>query len=158
MDAEKLYPAHLRDTLRRVGLHKIAGAMLGCDEVTLKEAVAVIGAKAYFRRRETQKIAAGIDALEALTCAGEKTAASPSGEVLRALLRSGLPSAVGGAGLAVLPKILSHEQNAPSDYIAPALLGGGLGLIGGAAGAGLRATRANPESAAGIAAAIRNAS
>jgi hypothetical protein len=158
MDAEKLYPAHLRDTLRRVGLHKIAGAMLGCDEVTLKEAVAVIGAKAYFRRRETQKIAAGIDALEALTRTKEKTAASPSGEVLRALLRAGLPAAVGGAGLAVLPKVLSNDPQDKSSYIAPALLGGGLGLLGGAAGAGLRASSANPESAAGIAAAIRNAS
>lgn len=157
IDAEKLFPAHLRGKLRSVGLHKIAGALLGIDEVTLKEAAAVIGAKAYLRRREMQKIAAGIDALDALI-PGEKIAAGPSGEVLLSLLRAGLPAAAGGAGLAVLPKILSKDPRDKEDLIAPALLGGGLGLIGGAAGSGLRATRANPESAAGIASAIRGAS
>lgn len=157
MDAEKLYPSHLRDTLRRVGLHKVAGAMLGIDEVTLKEAVAVIGAKAYLRRRETQKIAAGIDALEALTGSSGKVAATPSGEVTRALLRAGLPGAAAGAGIAILPKMLSRDPRDQSGYLAPALLGGGLGLLGGAAGAGLRATRANPDAAAGIAAAVHSA-
>ncbi len=158
LNAEKLFPAHLRETLRRVGLHKIAGAMLGIDEVTLKEAVAVIGAKAYLRRHETKKIAAGIDALDAISHTGEKRALAPTADVVTSLLRAGLPAAVGGAGLAVLPKILSRDPRDNSGYLGPALLGGGLGLLGGAAGAGLRATRANPEAGAGIAQAIRSAS
>ena len=157
IDVEKLFPAHLRGTLQRAGLHKIAGAMLGVDEVTLKEAVAVVGAKAYLRRRETQKIAAGIDAFAAITHQGEKQAASPQAQVLMSLLRSGLPAAVGGAGLAVLPKVLSNDPRDDRGYLAPALLGGGLGLLGGAMGTGLRAAKNNPGSAAGIAQAIKNA-
>lgn len=155
IDAERLFPAHLRDTLRCANLHKIAGAMIGVDEVTLKEAATVIGARAYLRRRETQKIAAAIDALANLD--GIKTAASPGGEVARALLRAGLPAAAGGAGIAMLPQVLSREPTDTSHLITSGLLGGGLGLLGGAGGAGLRAVGANPESAASVAQAVRGA-
>jgi len=157
VDAEKLYPAHLRDTLRRTGLHKIAGAMLGIDEVTLKEAAAVIGAKAYLRRRETQKIAAGIDALAAIVGGQDKTAASPQTEVALAMLRAGLPAAVGGAAIAGLPKMLSNDPRTQQEAGGAALFGAGAGLLGGAATTGLRAVRSNPGAAAGITEAVRAA-
>lgn len=55
------------NVLQRAGLHKVAGAMLDVPELTIKEAVAMIGAKAHLRRRETQKIATGLEDLAALT-------------------------------------------------------------------------------------------
>jgi hypothetical protein len=53
--------------VRSQGLHKIAGAMVGVDEVTVKDAAQIIGTKAHLRRREFQKISAGIAALAAVT-------------------------------------------------------------------------------------------
>jgi len=155
LDTEKLFPAHLRDTLRSAGLHKIAGAMLGIDEVTLKEAVAVIGAKAYLRRCETKKVAAGIDALATLL--GDKTA-NVTGSVGGSLLRAGLPSALGGAGIAMVPQLMSKDPVSVGDLVSSGVLGGTLGLAGGAAGAGMRASKANPEAAAEVMHAIRSAS
>ena len=113
-DAEKLFPEHLRETLRRTGLHKIAGAMLNVDEVTIKEAVAVIGAKAFLRRRETQKIAAGIEALAALT--GEKTAGPglPWGTMLS---RSVAPALLGGAAATLPHMIMSPQPTDPDEMM-----------------------------------------
>ena len=53
--------------LQRTGLHKVAGALLDIPELTIKEAVALVGAKAHLRRREMQKIATGLEDLAALT-------------------------------------------------------------------------------------------
>lgn len=138
-DAERLYPAHLRDTLKRVGLHKVAGAMWGVDEMTIKEAVAVIGAKAYLHRRGNQKIAAGIDALEALT--GEKSANSPMAELTGALLHRGLPMAAGGAAISAIPKLISGEPFEASDLAVPAALG----LVGGVGNAAYKGLKRNPH-------------
>lgn len=138
-DAEKLFPEHLRETLRRTGLHKVAGAMLGIDEVTLKEAVAVIGAKAYFRRRETQKIAAGIDAFAVLT--GEKVAENPLLDLGGTLLRRGLPMAALTTGISTIPKLIRGEPIQGEDLALPAVAG----LLGGAGSAAYKGLKANPH-------------
>lgn len=59
-------PAGL-NALRTQGLHKIAGAMAGVPELTLKEASMILGTKARLRRQEFRKIAAGLVALSAVT-------------------------------------------------------------------------------------------
>jgi hypothetical protein len=137
-DAEKLFPEHLRETLRRTGLHKVAGAMLGIDEVTLKEAVAVIGARAYLQRHENQKIAAGIKAFAELT--GEKVAENPMLDLGGALLRRGLPMAALTTGVSLAPKLLHGEHIDATDALLPAAAG----LIGGAGAAGYRGLKNNP--------------
>jgi hypothetical protein len=128
-DAEKLYPEHLRDTLKRVGLHKVAGAMLNVDEVTIKEAVAVIGAKAFMRRREMQKIADGINALAALS--GEKTAGPglPWGTMLS---KSVAPALLGGAAATLPEMIMSQQPTNPDEMMKRFALGAALGGFGGA--------------------------
>ena len=138
-DAEKLFPEHLRETLRRSGLHKVAGAMLGIDEVTLKEAAAIIGAKAYLRRRETQKIATGISAFAALT--GEKVAENPLMDLGSALLKRGLPMAGLSAGITLAPKLLRGEPIEATDALLPAAAG----LIGGAGYGAYKGLQANPH-------------
>lgn len=55
------------NAVKTQGLHKIAGAMVGVDEVTVKDAAQIIGAKARLRRREFAKIAEGIAALATVT-------------------------------------------------------------------------------------------
>lgn len=55
------------DVLRRAGLHKVAGALVGCGEMGLREAVTTVSAKAYVRRKTAVKIAEGIAAFDALT-------------------------------------------------------------------------------------------
>jgi hypothetical protein len=60
----------LLEIVKNAGLHRVVGAMEGLDEMTLKEAVAILGAKAYAQRVENTKIAEGLAALAALT--GEK--------------------------------------------------------------------------------------
>lgn len=62
-------PATLR-VIKEAGLHRVVGAMEGVDELGLKEAVCLIGARAYAQRIENAKIAQGLADLAALT--GEK--------------------------------------------------------------------------------------
>ena len=54
------------ETIRTVGLHKVAGAMHGVDEMTAPIAAGIIGAKAYMRRKSAQLIASGLVSLAAL--------------------------------------------------------------------------------------------
>ena len=54
-------------TIQQAGLHKIAGAMAGVDESTVKTAAQIIGTKARLRRSEFKKIAEGIQALDTVT-------------------------------------------------------------------------------------------
>lgn len=118
------------DTLRRTGLHKIAGAMMGIDELTIKEAVGIIGARAYQRRAEMKKIAAGLVALAEVT--GEKTAANPMWE---ALLHRGLMPAVAGGAIATLPSLMSSQPTDTQDLLTNFGMGAALGGVGGMANA-----------------------
>ncbi len=143
-------PRHLA-VLQRTGLHKIAGVMAGFDELTVKEAVAVVGAKAHLRRREMHKIAQGLHALAVL--AGEKLAGDPWHELLG---RAAFPAAA-GAGIALASRAMSPEPMDQSD----AVMSGGTGaMLGGVAGAGAglaRALRTNPNLANQLAQALRGA-
>jgi hypothetical protein len=85
MTLDDLIPPHVTTAVHDLGLHKVAGAMLGVPELTLKEAVAVIGAKAYLQRKEARSIADGIASYAALI--GEKVAENPA---LMALLQRNL--------------------------------------------------------------------
>jgi len=142
-DAEMLFPAHIRDTLKHVGLHKIAGAMFNIDEITIKEAAAIIGAKAYLHRRENQKIAAGLEALSALT--GEKLAGNPMMDLGATLLRRSAPAALGGMALTTVPKLLSGDPVTMNDLLAPAAIGGLGGLMGGMGATSYRTFKDNPH-------------
>lgn len=55
------------EAVKTQGLHKVAGAMIGVDEVTIKDAAQIIGTRARLRRSEFAKIADGIRALAAVT-------------------------------------------------------------------------------------------
>jgi hypothetical protein len=141
-------PANL-EVLQREGLHKLAGALTGFDELTLKEAVAIVGGKALLRRRERHKIAQGLHDLALLT--GEKHAGDPWHELLG---RAAFPAAA-GAGIALASRALSPMPMDQND----ALMSGGTGaLLGGVAGAGAGlagALRRSPELAAQLARALR---
>lgn len=110
------------ETLRRTGLHKVAGAMAGTDELTIKHAVSLIGTKAYQRRRETQKIAAGLKALADLT--NEKVADTVWGP----LMQKAMGPAVLGMGAAALPAIMSHQELDPMQIAMGGVLGGTVGM------------------------------
>ena len=72
MTIDDLIPCHTVAVVAAAGLHKIAGAMHGIDEMTLPAAIGSIGARAYARRKEARAIVDGITSYAALT--GEKTA------------------------------------------------------------------------------------
>lgn len=142
---ESLIPERNRETLRRVGLHKIAGAMAGTDELTLKEATALLGAKAYLQRKEREKIAAGIAALAALQ--GEKLADSLPGTLLR---QSAWPAA-GGALAAIMPRLVSDEPVRTEDLYLPAILGATITGMGSAGLSLANAARRNPAASEALA-------
>ncbi len=58
------------EVIKRAGLHRVVGVMEGVGELTLKEALCAIGAKAFLQNAENAKIAQGLADLAALT--GEK--------------------------------------------------------------------------------------
>lgn len=60
MKIENLIPLATIQKVANVGLHTITGAMFGVPEITFKEAAAIIGTKAYMRRKEARAIANGI--------------------------------------------------------------------------------------------------
>jgi len=146
---ENFIPPQNLEVLQRGGLHKLAGALTGFDELTLKEAVAILGGKALMRRRERHKIAQGLDDLAVL--AGEKRAGDPWHELLG---RAAFPAAA-GAGIALASRAMSPLPMDHND----ALMSGGTGaLLGGVAGAGAglaHVFRRNPELAAQVARALR---
>lgn len=136
------------NTLRLAGMHKVAGAMLGLDELNIKEAAREIGRRAFLRRADAKKIASGIEALAELN--GEKIAS-----VLPALLSRQAGPALLGAGAAVLPDLLSHEGPLDNDALMrKALMGGALGMGAGALHTGHKALQANPHLEHGMADAI----
>lgn len=135
MTLDDLIPPTVTRVVAEAGLHKIAGAMAGVPEMNLKEAVAVIGTKAWFRRKEARAIADGISAYGALV--GEKIAENPA---LSALLRRSVMPALGGAAIASVPHLLSDDPNKGS--VMPAL---GIGALLGGAGGAIRDVGALPH-------------
>jgi hypothetical protein len=134
-------------TMRTAGLHKVAGVMLGVEELTMKEAAREIGRRAFMRRAETKKIAAGIEALAELN--GEKT-----GGVLSELLkRQAVPTMI-GAGAAALPDLLAPGPVDQDRMMQHMLLGGGLGALGGAAHLHGKVMDANPNIASQLSDAV----
>ena len=132
MTLDDLIPAHVTATVAEQGLHKIAGAMLGVPELSVKEAVAVIGMKAYLRRKEARAIVDGIAAYATLT--NEKVAENPA---LMALLRRAAIPAAAGAGIATIPHLMSQD---PQEHSLRAMLPSmGIGALVGGAGGGLAA-------------------
>lgn len=122
MNLEDFVPAATREALANHGLHKVAGAMYGVDELSIKEAARLIGTRAYLRRKEARVIATGLAALGTVT--NEKVAENP---LLMALLRRSVMPAALGAGVAAVPHILSDDPNKGSplpSMAAGALLGG----------------------------------
>ena len=137
MTLDDLIPPHVTATVRAAGLHKVAGAMLGVPELTVKEAMFVLGAKAYLRRKEARSIADGIAAYASLT--GEKIAENPA---MMAMLRRAAMPALMGAGIAAAPQLLSNDPMQQHQSMLPAL---GMGaLMGGSAGM-LRSVHGLPE-------------
>lgn len=87
MTLDDIIPRHVVETVARVGLHKIAGAMNGIDEMTLPAAIGILGAKSYLRRKEARAIADGIASYAVLS--GTKVAEDPS--LVEALRRIVVP-------------------------------------------------------------------
>lgn len=133
--------------IQQQGLHKVAAAMNDVEVFNIKEAARIVGTKAYIQRQETKKIAAGIEALAALH--GEKT-----GGVLTELLsRQAVPGMIGAAG-AVIPDLMSGQPVDQDAMMRHALMGGALGVGGGALAHGGRVLRQNPQLAQDFARAI----
>ena len=133
-----LIPAATINTVAAVGLHKIAGAMMGVDELTIKEAVTALGTKAYIRRKQASAIAEGAAAL--LTLSGTKVAGN---EALLELLKRSVMPAVGGAAISTVPHLLSRDPNEQTlEAMLPSMgVGGLLGGMGGGMSALSKATR-----------------
>lgn len=127
MTLDDLIPPYVTAVVAEQGLHKIAGAMLGVPELSIKEAVSVIGMKAFMRRKEGRAIADGIAAYATLT--NEKIAENPA---LMALLRRAAIPAAAGAGIAAMPHFLSNDPYEQQKSVLPAMLTGG--LMGGMGG------------------------
>ena len=139
---DDLIPAFTRETVAAVGLHKIAGAMAGIPELTIKEAVATIGAKAYIRRKQARAVADGAAALEILS---NKTAAG--NPALMALLKKSIMPAALGAGVATVPHLLSRDPNEQNmEAMLPSM---GVGALLGGASGGLSALNSATRGANG---------
>lgn len=139
MNLEDLVPAATRAALASHGLHKVAGAMYGVEEMNIKEAARLLGAKAFLRRKEARVIATGLAALGTVT--GEKIAENP---LLMALLRRAAMPAALGAGIGGVAHMMNDDPNK----------GGPLGAMGagallGGVGGGLNALGAVGRSQVG---------
>ena len=115
--------------LQKAGMHKVAGALNGVEEMTIKEGIALIAAKFHIKRAEARDISAGLASLEALRT--EKTAEMP----WMPLLAKALPgAALGGLGAYIASP--DEDPNDPRSHdkmmrnvAYSALAGGGLGLL-----------------------------
>jgi hypothetical protein len=129
MTIDDLIPPHVIKAVRDHGMHKVAGAMHGVPELTIKEATYILGAKAYMRRKEARSIVDGIVAYATLT--NEKVADNAA--LMALLRRAAVPAAV-GAGIAAAPRLLSNDPYEQQKSIIPSL---GIGaLLGGLTGVG----------------------
>lgn len=139
---DKLVPQNLIDVVRRAGLHKVAGAMAGVDEITIKEAVRIIGEKAFIRRKQAGLIATGLAAFAELR--GEKIAN------FNELLSRSFRPALAGAGLAMIPDLMQEGPINADKALQHALVGGALGGMGGAARNVQLAAKNNPAAWEGL--------
>ena len=109
MTLDDLIPRHVTEAVASLGLHKIAGEMVGVDELTLGHALASLGQKAYIRRKQAAAIVDGILSYAALT--GEKIAGN---ELLEEMLsHAGVPAAA-GAGIGYLAHNSAHGNDQSS--------------------------------------------
>lgn len=110
--------------LSKTGLHKTAGAMVGVPELTIKQAVTILGMKLRQKRAEDALIHDGIQALGELR--GEKVAAGLQLQRWLPHVSQGLPAALlgGGIGYALAP----DDPQAENKYLTRGAL---LGLLGG---------------------------
>jgi len=67
MNINDLIPVELQEAVATHGLDKIAAAMADVPVMDMPHAIGLIGAKAYFRRKEARSIADGLAAYAALT-------------------------------------------------------------------------------------------
>ena len=126
MDITRFFSPTALHVLRHEGLHKVAGAMHGCEEMTLKDGVAHLIERAYVKSAEARIIRDGIESLAVLR--NEKTAEG----VLTPAMISALFPALLGAGVGYA----SADQNDPDDptkahraMITGGLIGGGAGIL-----------------------------
>ena len=157
MNLDDLIPPAVTNAVARLGLHKIAGAMLGEPELTIKEATYVLGAKAYLRRKEARSIVDGIAAYGSLT--NVKVADNTA---LLALLRRAALPAIAGAGIAAVPQFIANQtprydpmtgSRLPPQSVIPSM---GIGaLLGGIAGLGRGVQMMHPEASEHLSSALR---
>jgi hypothetical protein len=134
LHVEQLVSPEALTALRSAGLHKVAAAMAGVDELDLNTAVRLIGEKAYTRRKEAAEIANGLGALAAIN--NEKVAWMP-------VIEKAIVPGLAGATIAALPRMLSSGPVNPDDVMSDALTG----LVAGGALGGIGAlNRAGQES------------
>lgn len=127
MTLDDLIPPTVTQAVADLGLHKVAGAMLGVDELDLPTALRALGERAYRQRKEARAIVDGIAAYAVVT--NEKIAENPA---LMALLQRAAVPAAAGAGLAAIPKLLSSDPYERQQSLLPSM---GIGaLLGGAGG------------------------
>lgn len=129
MNLNDLIPPSVTAAVADLGLHKVAGAMLGVPELNLDVAIRTLGERAYLRRKEARAIADGIAAYAVVT--GEKIAENPA---IMALLRRAAMPALAGAGIAAAPQMLSDDPMQQHKSMMPAMgIGALLGGLGGIA-------------------------
>ena len=138
VNLDNLVPARAIAAIKTAGLHRITGIMAGFDEINIKTAAGLIGARAYMRRKQAALMAEGIGALTLVR--GEKLAGGWE-ELLR---RSFLP-AVAGAGIATVPDLLQDGPLNTDRALEHAIIGGGLGLAGGVGHGIYSAGKNNPR-------------
>jgi hypothetical protein len=126
------------NVLAEAGLAKVAGAMYGHDEMTMREAFTEIGRRSFIKRAEQRGIADGIRAFAALT-GQEKNAA------LERLLRPGsMAMPLLGAGMMAGPEMMSDGPVDWHSVLKKGLVGGAAGMVGGGIANLERTLKANP--------------
>ena len=111
--------------IRQHGLHKVAGAMHGYDELTIKEGVQLLGEQMFLKRAEHAQIIRGIASYAHLH--GEKIAESPWGKLL---MRAAGPAALGGMAAYLASPINAADPNQNAKDTAMGVgIGGAAGLL-----------------------------
>lgn len=144
MTLDDLIPPSTTRAVATLGLHKVAGTMLGVPELRLPDALAALGARAYVRRKEARAVVDGIAAFGTLT--GVKLADNAA---LMAMLRRAALPALAGAGIAVAPRLLDLDSSQPHGSMLPSALVGG--LLGGAGSMGRTMSRLPADLSAQVA-------
>lgn len=158
MTLDDLIPSHVTSAVATLGLHKVAGAMLGVPELDFGTAVRALGERAYLRRKEARAVLTGIAALSSVT----KTAEVPA--TMWEVGRRALFPAATGALIGALPALtaatptydqLGNRLSQPSP-LSGALAGAALGGVAGAGNALRSATLRNPGIDQALSTALKN--